>query len=58
LRQKSNDFKDDSGNQFILRLLDFVADVGAHHLAHDLAGDTLELLKLGEEVVEHGFAVG
>ena len=57
MRQKSDDFEDDSGDEFVLRLLDFVADIGAHHLAHDLAGDALELADLGVEVVEDGFAV-
>ena len=57
MRQKSDGFKDDSGNEFVLRLLDFVADIGAHQLAHDLAGNALKLVDLGVEVVEDRFAV-
>ena len=57
LRQNSDDFEDDSRDEFILRLLDFVANFGTHQLAHDLAGDALQLLHLGVEVVRHGLAV-
>ncbi len=58
MREISDDFEDDPGNEFVLGLLDFVANAGGHHLAHDLAGDALELIDLRVEVVEHGFAVG
>ena len=57
MRQESYDFEDDSRDKFIFGLLDFVADIGAHQLAHDLAGNALKLVDLGVEVVEDGFAV-